>query len=390
MVRGERGQVLVLVALAIFVLLGFAALGIDVGFMYSVRHELQRSADAGALAGASAFTTGDWNDSGVKSIAEDRARTYASKDAVITTQLNRLEPPSGEVHVSFPILDQIEVVTSRNVDLFFARIFGMSNRLITARAVAQARVIGPTSNVNCIKPFAIPYPWADDPAYGLNRDGTGPDGEYDGSPAPGETIYKDCQGGVGLCVGSSITLKVGSPSADNNSPTGQQSSGHFFLMQGNVGGETFQGANDLRNFISNGCFTINMGLPVDLMTGNAMGPVVQGIQALIDNATSQGYATVFPTDIETNTFELTSPRVVRVVIYDPSVPIVGGGAGGTQGTGASVQVGYTLAGFWVESIGRQGSDGFVTGRYIPGSAFAEPGPTGPNTGTEVKVISLVE
>jgi hypothetical protein len=389
MVRGNRGQVLVLVALAIFVLLGLAALGIDVGFMYSVRHELQRSADAGALAGASAFTTGDWNDPGVKSLADDRARTYASKDTVVTTQLNRLEPPSGEVHVSFPLLDQIEVVTSRNADLFFARIFGMSNRLITARAVAQARVIGPTSNVNCIKPFAIPYPWLDDPAYGTNRNGT-PDGLYEGSPAPGEKIYKDCVGGVGLCVGTAITLKVGSPSTDNNSPSGQQSSGQFFIMQGNVGGETFQGGADLRTYIRSGCFPIDMGLPVDLMTGNKMGPTVQGIQALIDDATSQHYSTTFPTDIETNTFELSSPRVVRVVIYDPSVPIVGGGAGGTQGTGASVQVGYTLAGFWIESVGTQGSDGFVTGRYIPGTAFGEPGDSGPDTGTEVKVISLVE
>lgn len=387
MKRNEKGQVLVLVALAIFVLLGFAALGIDVGFMYSVRHELQRSADAGALAGASAFTTGDWNDPGVKGIADARAREFAAKDKVIQTTLN----PASEVAVSFPQLDRIRVDTSRNADLFFARIFGMSNRLITAYAVAKASVIGPTVDVNCIKPFAIPYPWADDPAYGMNRDGTAPDGEYDGSPAPGETIYTDCQGGVGLCPGTSITLKVGSPSADNNSPTGQQSSGHFFLMQGNVGGDTFQGAADLRTFISTGCFPINMGLPVDLMTGNAMGPVVQGIQALIDNATSQGYSTTFPSDLETNSFELGSPRVVRVVIYDPSVSIVGGGSGGTQGTNASVQVGYDLAGFWIESVGRQGPDGFVTGRYIPGTAFGAPsGGGGPLTGTEIKVISLVE
>ena len=55
MVRGNRGQVLVLVALAIVVLLVMAALAIDVGFMYTTRHELQRSADAGALAGASAL-----------------------------------------------------------------------------------------------------------------------------------------------------------------------------------------------------------------------------------------------------------------------------------------------------------------------------------------------
>ena len=55
MKKSDRGQVLVLVALAIFVLLGLAALGIDVGYMYSVRHELQRTADAGALAGVVPF-----------------------------------------------------------------------------------------------------------------------------------------------------------------------------------------------------------------------------------------------------------------------------------------------------------------------------------------------
>ena len=186
MKRSEKGQVLVLVALAIIVLLGFAALAIDVGFMYSTRHELQRSADAGALAGASAFTTGDWNDPGVQGIADARAREFAAKDKVIQATLN----PASEVAVSFPRTDQIEVITSRNADLFFARIFGMANRVITARAVAQAAVAGPPTEVNCIKPFAIPYPWADDPAYGTNRDGT-PDGEYDGSPAPGETIYRD-------------------------------------------------------------------------------------------------------------------------------------------------------------------------------------------------------
>lgn len=387
MIRNEKGQVLVLVALAIFVLLGLAALGIDVGYMYSVRHELQRSADAGALAGASAFTTGDWSDSSIRSIADARARDFASRDVVVRTRLD----PAGEVAVSFPSLDRIEVVTSRNANLFFARILGRANQIITARAVAQAAVAGPPTDVNCIKPFAIPYPWADDPAYGTNHDGT-PDGEYDGSPAPGETIYKDCMGGVGLCPGAAITLKVGSPSADNNSPSGQQSSGHFFLMQGNVGGETFQGANDLRTYISSGCFPINMSLPVDLMTGNAMGPVVQGIQALLDDANAQGYSQTFPSDYATNSHELGSPRVVRVVIYDPSIPIVGGGAGGTQGTGASVQAGYNLAGFWIEGVGRQGGDGYVTGRYIPGSAFggSSSGGGGPLTGTEVKVISLVE
>ena len=40
----ERGQVLVLVALAFAVFVGFAALAIDVAYMYTVRNELQRIA----------------------------------------------------------------------------------------------------------------------------------------------------------------------------------------------------------------------------------------------------------------------------------------------------------------------------------------------------------
>ncbi len=47
---------------------------------------------------------------------------YASKDTVVQTQLN----PASEVAVSFPAQDRIEVITSRNADLFFARIFGMA------------------------------------------------------------------------------------------------------------------------------------------------------------------------------------------------------------------------------------------------------------------------
>lgn len=390
MIKRNGGQVLVLVALAIFALLGLAALGIDVGYMYSVRHELQRSADAGALAGASAFTTGDWNDTVIRTIADVRARDYASRDVVVQNQLN----PASEVTVSFPSPDRIQVVTSRNANLFFARVLGMQNQMITARAVAEARVAGPPTNVNCIKPWAIPYPWAD--TMGVDKQGnpSGPDGLYN----PGEQVYTDCQGGTGLCVGTRITLKIGSPSADNTAPSGQQASGHFFIMQGNVGGTTFQGANEYRNYIVNGCFPIDMTLPVDLMPGNKMGPTVDAVEELI--AMDPGSAWVgsdgapSSSDYPFNTAGdwMKSPRVVRVVIYDPSVPIEGGGSGGTQGTGASVPVGYSLAGFWIESVGRQGNDGSVIGRYIPGAAFggSSPGGGGPLTGTEVKVISLVE
>lgn len=50
--RGERGQVLAVVALALAALLGVAAFSIDVGYAYYAQRQLQSAADASALAGA--------------------------------------------------------------------------------------------------------------------------------------------------------------------------------------------------------------------------------------------------------------------------------------------------------------------------------------------------
>ena len=50
----ERGQVLVLLVLALVGLLGFTALAIDGGMVYSDRRTAQNAADAAALAGAGA------------------------------------------------------------------------------------------------------------------------------------------------------------------------------------------------------------------------------------------------------------------------------------------------------------------------------------------------
>ena len=48
----QKGAVIVMVAILMVVLIGCAALAVDVGYLYVARTELQRAADAGALAGA--------------------------------------------------------------------------------------------------------------------------------------------------------------------------------------------------------------------------------------------------------------------------------------------------------------------------------------------------
>ena len=50
--RGERGQILAVVVLALVALLGIAAFAIDVGYAYYAKRQLQSATDAAALAGA--------------------------------------------------------------------------------------------------------------------------------------------------------------------------------------------------------------------------------------------------------------------------------------------------------------------------------------------------
>jgi len=381
MKRNEKGQVLVLVALAMFALIGLAALGIDVGYMYSVRHELQRSADSGALAGASAFTTGDWNDTSMaldhpRGIADARARQFASADTVVQTTLN----PVSEVAVTFPQLDRIQVVTSRTAPLFFARIFGMANRLITATAVAEAAVVD--QKLPCVKPWGIPYPWND-------VDG---DRQFD----PGETVYNMCPEGTfapdnnSFCQGTPLILKIGTPSGKKDQPdvaSIQQEPGHFFALDFGSGAKTYN------EMIKGGCpddSTMSVGDEIPLKPGNMVGPTYQGVTSDSDSLYNQDPTSHW--NFEKNLPEsdlyygdnwMNSPRVVRIPIYDPNIAL---------SNGKDSMVVAALAGFWVERSEKDGQQGTVYGRFIPGSAFGEttgpnPGPTG---GPAIKTIRLVE
>ncbi len=72
--REQDGQVLVQVALMIFVLLLFVGLAVDVGNVYGERRGMQNAADAGALAGAREICFGD------PANAEGQAERYAIQE----------------------------------------------------------------------------------------------------------------------------------------------------------------------------------------------------------------------------------------------------------------------------------------------------------------------
>ena len=144
---GERGQTIILVAVAMVGLLGMVALSIDVVTLYVARSETQRAADAAALAGAKAFV-----DSGYTSDPSP-ARQILAQDmatAVISSivQQNRVAGVPPQLAPGSPDFTKLATnpgdpqvsVTLQRTDLptFFARIWGSRLATVSANAVAEA------------------------------------------------------------------------------------------------------------------------------------------------------------------------------------------------------------------------------------------------------------
>ena len=364
MKRRDKGQVLVLVALAILALLGMAALGIDMGFMWSVRHELQRSADSGALAGASRWIEAgsEWSSDSADPVmvaARERAKDYATKDKVVTTPLDR----NTEVDVIFPSQDRIRVTTHRTVPLYFGRVLGRASQRISATAVAEAAIAD--TGVKCLKPFGIPIPWND-----VNGDG-----KYDAGdgPAPDNLDL--------VPLGTKMIIKVAEPFNQKGQldlPSLQQESGHFFAID--LCGDT--GASDFRDRIASVCkddCSVNIGDNLVLEPGNMVGPTKQGIGALLDQDPG-----VWNEDSDTvvgSTYDpyTESPRFIHIPVYDPEQML-------HQGRVEMTVVGF--AGFWLS--GFDSKQGTVTGYYVPDTTPMGAGGSGPGPGPVLRVLRLVE
>jgi uncharacterized membrane protein len=119
--KEESGQSMVLAALSIVVLLGFAALVIDVGQLYMTRQELQTAADAAALAGAQDLLTAP---SSALSTAEHYATTLNGAE-----EAKSANPYKGDSK-------KIEVICKTKVQAMFSRFLGSEGITVSARAVA--------------------------------------------------------------------------------------------------------------------------------------------------------------------------------------------------------------------------------------------------------------
>lgn len=122
LIRKEDGQSLVAFALFFVILMGSAALVVDVGFIEVKKGHMQNVADAAALAGAMDLPN--------YSIAIINAKKIAEANGVDVDKTTVKTPYKGDS-------TSIEVVCSQTLHYTFAKILGFDKVEVSSRAVAQ-------------------------------------------------------------------------------------------------------------------------------------------------------------------------------------------------------------------------------------------------------------
>jgi Flp pilus assembly protein TadG len=137
--RDERGQAIVLTVLSLVVLLGMAALVLDVGAWFHQKRQLQATADAAALAGAQFLPS---NPGGARTEALSNAGKngggVAGADVTVTS--------------SRATNDTISVKAKKANNGIFSRIAGVMN--VDIAATAKARVGAPASALH-VAPMVV-------------------------------------------------------------------------------------------------------------------------------------------------------------------------------------------------------------------------------------------
>ena len=156
------------------VLLGLAALAIDVVTLYVASGEIQRAADAAAIAGAKVFVDTGVTTDPSNTTLQALAQTTATTVITATVAQNVVSGAAPTLNGS-PIFDltthpgdpQVTVnLTRTNLPTFFSKIWGYQLATVNASAIAEAynpayaQTGGVTSTVpvqpKCVKPWLIP------------------------------------------------------------------------------------------------------------------------------------------------------------------------------------------------------------------------------------------
>jgi hypothetical protein len=160
--RRERGQVLIMVAISLFVLIGVIALAVDVGHWYGQRRHMQNAADAAALAGAYEICINkETSDTIIRATAIEYAERNGADAAMVDVLIT--DPTGTETAGDIPSVRNTVVVTAGvAAETFFARLFGLET--VDVGAVAAA-ACGKASEGCGAMPIAFDYDTFRDPSF---------------------------------------------------------------------------------------------------------------------------------------------------------------------------------------------------------------------------------
>jgi len=157
----RRGNIIVMTALLMTGLIAFAAFAIDLGYLYAVRVELQRCADASAIAATWELIdkdgkAGTATTAGLTTTASTKASQFAnlnlvansapalgSGDVTVGYIANPSSPsdslvttPAGKLPNAVQVRVQRTTAQNGQVPLFFARVLGYDQHALTAQGTA--------------------------------------------------------------------------------------------------------------------------------------------------------------------------------------------------------------------------------------------------------------
>jgi hypothetical protein len=144
----ERGSILILTALSMTVLLGFAALALDVGYLYDSRSRMGAAADAAAKgAGLELLRNPSISNTALTTFAEREAAAmgFDTADGQTTVAVN--SPPANGPFAARA--GYVEVIINRPMPTFLMSVFGMNTVTVGSRAVS-----GPSPSPLCLVTLA--------------------------------------------------------------------------------------------------------------------------------------------------------------------------------------------------------------------------------------------
>jgi len=159
--RSRKGATLVLVAILMTALIGFAGIAVDASRLYVMRAELQTAADAAAVAGI--VEVKDKRNANAPTVAITYAQNNLVEHIAPTMTAADVEPGTWNFATNVftpvatwtdPNLNSVRATAHYAGSYTFARVFGGTGQTVTARAVGA---LGYVSTQDCLKPWAVSY-----------------------------------------------------------------------------------------------------------------------------------------------------------------------------------------------------------------------------------------